>query len=46
MKIIGISAYYHDSAISIIDEGNIIFAAQEERYSRIKHDSNFPLPIY
>jgi carbamoyltransferase len=42
MKIIGISAYYHDSAISIIDEGNIIFAAQEERYSRIKHDSNFP----
>ena len=42
MKIIGISAYYHDSAISIIDEGNIIFAAQEERYSRIKHDPNFP----
>ena len=40
--ILGISAYYHDSSISIIKDGNIIFCAQEERYSRIKHDNKFP----
>lgn len=41
--ILGISAYYHDSSISIIKDGNIIFCAQEERYSRLKHDSKFPI---
>jgi carbamoyltransferase len=41
-KILGISAYYHDSAASIIVDGNIIAAAQEERFSRIKHDPTFP----
>lgn len=42
MKILGISAYYHDSAAAIIDNGNIIAAAQEERFTRIKHDPAFP----
>ena len=41
--ILGISAYYHDSAAAIIKDGEIIAAAQEERFTRIKHDSNFPL---
>ena len=40
--ICGISAYYHDSAVSLIIDGEIVGAAQEERFSRIKHDSTFP----
>lgn len=43
MKILGISAYYHDAAICLIEDGKIIFAAQEERYSRIKNDASFPI---
>ena len=42
MKIIGISAYYHDAAACLIDNGEIIAAAQEERFTRIKHDFSFP----
>jgi carbamoyltransferase len=42
MKVIGISAYYHDSAVALIEDGNISYAAQEERFTRIKHDANFP----
>ncbi len=42
MNILGISAYYHDSAAALIRDGTIIAAAQEERFSRIKHDSCFP----
>ncbi|WP_353572193.1 carbamoyltransferase [Candidatus Albibeggiatoa sp. nov. BB20] len=42
MNIIGISAYYHDSAVALIRDGNIIAAAQEERFTRKKHDANFP----
>ncbi len=42
MKILGISAFYHDSAAALIDGGEIIAAAQEERFSRKKHDANFP----
>ena len=42
LKIIGISAYYHDSAVSFIENGEIISAAQEERFTRIKHDPSFP----
>lgn len=42
MKILGVSAYYHDSAASIISDGEIIAAAQEERFTRIKHDPSFP----
>lgn len=41
--ILGISAYYHDSAAAIMAKGNIVAAAQEERFSRIKHDSSFPI---
>ena len=42
MRILGISAYYHDSAAALIDDGIIVAAAQEERFTRKKHDSNFP----
>lgn len=41
-KILGISAYYHDSAAALIIDGNIIAAAQEERFTRKKHDPAFP----
>ena len=41
-SILGISAFYHDSAASIIIDGKIIAAAQEERFTRIKHDSSYP----
>ncbi|MDD5035066.1 MAG: carbamoyltransferase [Methylococcaceae bacterium] len=40
--ILGISAYYHDSAAALIQDGNILAAAQEERFSRKKHDARFP----
>jgi len=43
MNILGISAYYHDSAAALISEGSIIAAAQEERFSRKKHDARFPV---
>lgn len=42
MYILGISAFYHDSAAAIIKDGEIIAAAQEERFSRKKHDAGFP----
>ena len=42
MYILGISSFYHDSAACILNNGEIIAAAQEERFSRIKHDSSFP----
>ncbi len=41
-KIIGISAFYHDSAVAYIENGEIISAVQEERFTRIKHDPSFP----
>ena len=40
--ILGISAFYHDSASSLIIDGKIVSAVQEERFSRIKHDSSYP----
>jgi len=43
IAILGISAYYHDSAAAIIIDGEIIAAAHEERFTRIKHDSAFPI---
>ena len=43
MYILGISAFYHDSAACIIKDGNIIAAAQEERFTRKKHDQDFPI---
>jgi len=41
--ILGISAFYHDSAACLVRDGEIIAAAQEERFTRVKHDHNFPL---
>ncbi len=41
--ILGISAFYHDSAAAIVVNGHIVAAAQEERFTRIKHDSQFPV---
>ena len=41
-SILGISAFYHDSAAALIQDGKIIAAAQEERFSRVKHDESFP----
>jgi carbamoyltransferase len=40
--ILGISAFYHDSAATLLKNGEIFFAAQEERFTRVKHDSSFP----
>ncbi len=42
MKILGISAFYHDSAAALIEDGEIVAAAQEERFTRKKHDPGFP----
>ena len=41
-RILGISAFYHDSAACILEDGKIKAAAQEERFTRIKHDSSYP----
>lgn len=43
MNILGVSAYYHDSAACLLGDGRIVAAAQEERFSRIKHDAGLPL---
>ncbi len=43
ISILGISAFYHDSAAALIVDGEIVAAAQEERFTRIKHDANYPL---
>src|SRR5712692_4980320 len=42
MWILGLSAYYHDSAACLVEDGRIVAAAQEERFSRKKHDHRFP----
>ena len=42
MRILGISAFYHDSAAALIEDGFIVAAAQEERFTRKKHDARFP----
>ncbi|HEV3397588.1 MAG TPA: carbamoyltransferase, partial [Xanthobacteraceae bacterium] len=42
MRILGISAFYHDSAACLLEDGRIVAAAQEERFTRKKHDANFP----
>lgn len=42
VRVLGISAFYHDSAAVLIENGNIVAAAQEERFSRRKHDARFP----
>ncbi len=43
MRVLGISAFYHDSAAALVCDGTIVAAAQEERFTRKKHDSGFPL---
>src|SRR6266850_1699646 len=40
--ILGLSAFYHDSAAALVVDGEIVAAAQEERFTRVKHDHNFP----
>ena len=42
MRILGISCFYHDAAAALIQDGQLIAAAEEERFSRLKHDSGFP----
>ena len=42
MNILGISAFYHDSAAALVTDGKIVAAAQEERFTRKKHDPAFP----
>lgn len=42
MRVLGVSAFYHDSAAALVDGGEIVAAAQEERFSRKKHDAGFP----
>ncbi|MGE4552735.1 MAG: carbamoyltransferase N-terminal domain-containing protein, partial [Desulfovibrionaceae bacterium] len=42
IRILGISAFYHDSAAVLLEDGRIVAAAQEERFTRIKHDAAFP----
>src|SRR5450830_703551 len=42
MRILGISAFYHDSAAALLIDGKLVAAAQEERFSRTKHDARFP----
>jgi len=43
MIVVGISAFYHDSAVALVRDGDIVAAAQEERFTRRKHDAGFPL---
>ena len=43
IKILGISCFYHDSAATLLEDGKIITAVQEERFTRIKHDDSFPV---
>jgi carbamoyltransferase len=42
MRILGVSAFYHDSAAALVEDGRIVAAAQEERFTRKKHDARFP----
>ncbi len=42
MNVLGLSFYYHDSAAALVKDGVLVGAAEEERFSRVKHDSGFP----
>ena len=42
MRVLGISAFYHDSAAVLVEDGRVVAAAQEERFTRIRHDAGFP----
>lgn len=43
MYILGVSCYYHDAAASLLKDGKLVAAAEEERFTRIKHDTSFPI---
>src|SRR4030088_303832 len=43
MRVLGISAFYHDSAAALVVDGQVLAAAQEERFTRKKHDPGFPI---
>ena len=43
MRILGISAFYHDSAAALIVDGKVVSAQEEERFTGIKHDQRFPI---
>ena len=43
MNILGISCYFHDAAAALIQDGHVIAAAEEERFTRKKHDYEFPI---
>jgi carbamoyltransferase len=42
MRVLGVSAYYHDSAAALVIDGRVVAAAQEERFTRRKNDADFP----
>ena len=42
MRLLGLSAFYHDSAAALVEDGHVVAAAQEERFTRKKHDHSFP----
>ena len=42
MRVLGLSAFYHDSAAALVEDGRIVAAAQEERFTRRKHDAGYP----
>jgi len=46
MNILGISAYYHESACCLLRDGRLVAAAEEERFSRIKHDPRLPVAAF
>ena len=46
MNIIGVSAFFHDSACCLLQEGNLVAAVQEERFSRVKHDARLPIKAF
>ncbi len=43
MDILGVSAFYHDAAVALVRDGVVVAAAQQERFTRIKNDANFPV---
>ena len=46
MNVIGISAFYHESACCLLQDGRLVAAAEEERFSRVKHDARLPVAAF
>lgn len=42
MNVLGLSCYYHDAAAALVVDGHVVAAAEEERFTRVKHDARFP----